>query len=154
MILVDPRVHEGEIGIGEPGSVFKFGAPKWRDNKCSYCGSWSAAEAMRLLKTPGAKFSGTDKTFYKAYIEAPDGFGKFYFRHLRECTPEQLAEFNALSRKCFGLSWKLDDTGTLLGAAPRSNSVYGWQAFGVIGADGEPVFKEGSPRPPGPEFWT
>lgn len=147
---IDPRVHAGE-------RMYAGHHPAWRDDgSCSYCGSISVPEAMRRLRTPGCKFSGTDKTTYKAYIETPDGreagAGKFYFRHLRACAEAELAEFDELARPIFGLSFTLKD-GDILCRYPRTSGFYGWQTSGRIGDDGAPVFDEGSPKAPGPEFW-
>jgi hypothetical protein len=142
---VDPRVHAGEPMY--PG----LGALGWHsDGGCSYCGSLSVPEAIRLLKTPGSQFSGTDKTGYKAYI---GDHQKFYFRHLRASSDAELAEFNVLARKIFGLSFDRPD-GDIRCQYPQGTGFYGWQTFGHIGDDGEPVFHKGSPTPPPMEFWT
>lgn len=143
---VDPRVHAGEPTYGGRTS---FG---WTsDGGCSYCGSLSVPEAIRLLRTPGSQFSGTDKTGYKAYIGDRQ---KFYFRHLRASLDAEFAEFDALSRKVFGLAWSRDAKGDLMVRYPRSGGLYGWQTFGHIGDDGEPVFHDGSPKAPAPEWWN
>ena len=156
MSPVDPRVHDGEPMYGS-------GEPHWRDDgdgSCSYCGSIGVPEAIRRLRTPGVHFSGTDKTTYKVYIELPgyvntrdSGSNKFYTRHLRACTLAELAEFDALSRKIFGLAFDFHEN-DLRCRYPRSSSFYGFQTFGDIGPDGEPVFGDGSPKAPGPEFWS
>lgn len=144
MSSVDPKVHAGEPRYPGRETI------EWRsDGTCNYCGSLSVPEAVRLLRTPGTSFSGTDKTTYKAYI----GEGKFYFRHLQACTDAELAEFDALARKVFGLSFDRVD-GDIRCRYPRTKSFYGWQTFGQIGKDGEPVFHDGSPEPPPAEFWA
>lgn len=140
---VDPRVHAREPRYRDAGLGWTS------DGSCSYCGSLSVPEAVRLLRTPGSQFSGTDKTTYKAYI---GDHRKFYFRHLRACTDAELAEFNELSKKIFGIAWTRED-GHLCGQFPRTVNAYGWQTYGHIGENGEPVFHEASPVPPGPEFW-
>jgi hypothetical protein len=144
---VDPRVHANEPMY--PGHT-QLG---WTDDgTCSYCGSISHTEAIRLLKTPGAHFSGTDKTTYKAYIHEDGKHNKFYFRHLEACTDEELAEFDKLASKTLGLRFDRHE-GAIRVRYPQTRGFYGWQTYGVIGPDGEPVFKEGSPKPPPPEFW-
>lgn len=143
--LVDPRVHAGErIYDGEP--------THWRpDGTCSYCGSRRVPEVVRLLRTPGTYFSGTDKTAYKAYV---GNHHKFYFRHLRACTDADLLEFDALSRKVFGLAWRHLPEGDVGCRFPKTEGFYGWQTWGVIGPDGEPVFDKDAPKPPDAEWWA
>jgi hypothetical protein len=138
-----------------------FGLDKeraWReDGTCSYCGSQSPGKLMELLKLPGTHFSGTDKTFYKLYVEhkehRPRGAGKFYFSHLEELTDEELAEFDAMLRKCFGLHAYRNEKREMRFGCPRSEGFYGWQTWGEIGPDGEPVFEKGAPKPPDAAWW-
>lgn len=144
LIKVDPRVHASE-------PVYRgSGKHHWRkDGTCSYCGSLDFREVMRLLRTPGSQFSGTDKTTYKIYV---GDHRKFYFSHLEACSDEELKEFSELSRKVYGLAFDRHE-GQIRCRYPKGGTFYGWQTYGHIGEDGEPVFAEGSPIPPGEDFW-
>ncbi len=148
--LVDPKVHDGEMRIGSDPMVWEL-----RDGNecCSYCGSLSPEAAMLALQTPGTKFSGTDKTGYKAYIEPAGVFGKFYFRHLRALDQESFSKFSSVIRSIFGWSFERDETGKQHCYSPQSRGFFGFQTWGIIGEDGKPVFGEGSPNPPTEEWW-
>ena len=104
-------------------------------------------EAIQRLKTPGTSFSGCDWKYgfpHKVYI----GHHKFYtVDGLRDAGPEQLAEFDALSRKIFGISFTRDSKGIRY-RAPTTNSFYGWQLYGNIGPDGEPDHSRMEPGKP------
>jgi len=109
------------------------------------------------MRLPGAHFSGTDKIGYKAYLEAPDrtdrGASKFYFRHLRELSDVEFREFAARARKVLGWSFERDG-GEQVCWAPKTTSFYGWQTYGVIGPDGEPVHDKDAPKPMRDEWWA
>ena len=109
---------------------------------CNYCGSISVADAIRLLQKPGTRFSGSDWKYgwpHKFYIEA-EGAIKFYAKHLAQASDAELAEFDRLSRKTFGIAWKRDENGVAF-YSPRGGS-YGWQLSGTIGEDGQPIHEE------------
>lgn len=67
---------------------------------------------------------------------------KFYSKHLKDCTPEVLAQFNELSRKCFGIVWTLDEKG-LRYRCPNTEAFHGWQRYGQIEAGGRITHKDG-----------
>jgi hypothetical protein len=119
--------------------------------------SLSVAQAIAWLSTPGCKFSGADQKYgwpHKFYMTSPTGEpGKLRSESLASATPDELVRFAALSRTIFGVDWYRDPVKGLGYAQPQTSSFYGWQTFGTIGPDGEPVFDEVSPKAPGPEFW-
>jgi hypothetical protein len=125
---------------GTMPSVFKFGQPTWRtDGTCSYCGSISVAEAIRLLEADGTRYSGSDWKYgwpHKFYISNkslnPHAI-KFYNDHLIDATNEELKRFDELSKKYFGISFQKSAEGKLQYAAPRTDSFYGYQRWGVTG---------------------
>lgn len=120
---------------------------------CNYCGSIRPQEAMRRLTTPGCKFSSTDKGGYKFYIDSEQkDFGKLYGAHLEDLTPEELIRWDEISRRVFGMTWKRDEKG-LCWQSPKTGSFYGFQTWGIIAADGLPVFGDGSATPPDDEWW-
>ncbi len=136
------KAHEGEPRYGDRDRVVAFEVRADGREHCNYCGSLSIVEAIKLLKTPGTKFSGSDWKYgwpHKFYIEAQPmhGAGKFYAIHLKDATDAELAEFDALSRSCFGVQWARDENGLKYGA-PRSNEFGGFQLWGVIDANGKP----------------
>jgi hypothetical protein len=106
---------------------------------CRYCGSISVAHAIELLGKPQTSFSGSDWKYgwpHKFYI----GSCKFYAEHLKQSSPEELAAYDAVSRKVFGVAWLRNEKGILF-RAPSSGG-YGWQLAGHIGPDGQPVFAD------------
>lgn len=130
----------------------------WRDRdgyqRCEHCGSLTATEALRRMTTPGCKFSGTDKGGYKFYFTSETGdHGKFYGAHVQDLSREELAAFAAASRRCLGVDWEGKDGAPPVCWMPKSTSFYGWQTWGDIGADGQPVFGDGSPTPPDEDWW-
>lgn len=111
-------------------SPFKLGPIHWRqDETCSYCGSMTAARAIELLKTPGTDYSGADWKYgwpHKFYL----GQKKFYSTHLQDASPEEFAEFNALSDKLLGIKWSIDPEKGL-----GYYCVRGVQRYGVVGEE-------------------
>lgn len=98
---------------------------------CSYCGSLHPDEAVKLLKTPGTRYSGSDWKYsfpHKFYI----GGGKFYVKHLPDAGPSAFEEFAKLSRELFGIGWEKRDGGIFWGA-PHTSSPYGYQRWGAVG---------------------
>lgn len=140
----EERVHGRPLTYTERDGVFT----------CSSCGSLDARVVINLLRTPGTSFSGTDKTTYKAYISPAGKHGKFYFDHLEALGPLELAEASALIRKCLGLEWFRTAEGTLRCRYPKTSGFYGWQTYGTIGEDGEPVFADDAPKPPDDAWWA
>jgi hypothetical protein len=131
---------------------------KWRTRdgheRCDYCGSITPVEALRRMTTPGCKFSGTDKGARKFYFTSETGdHGKFYGEHLEDLSPEELAEWAAVSRRVLGVTWERDENGRLFAQAPKTGHFYGWQVWGDIGVDGAPIFNDGSPVPPSEDWW-
>jgi hypothetical protein len=136
--------------------------------QCSHCNSISIADAIRLLKTPGTRFSGSDWKYgwpHKFYIEPlnPDAdkivevgaqydhgvrtpimgtrkflHFKFYNTHLTGATPEEFLEFSLLSEQVFGIRWDKDEKGIKY-SCPRTKSFYGYQRSGRIGEDLVPI---------------
>ncbi len=64
---------------------------------------------------------------------------KFYNNHLKDASEQEFQEFAELSKKLFQIEWGKDEKGIHY-RAPRSNSTYGFQNYGVVGEDGEPDF--------------
>jgi len=131
---------------------------QWRERdghqRCAHCGSLTPAEALRRMTTPGCKFSGTDKGGYKFYFTGETGdHGKFYGAHLEDLSAEDLAAFAEASRRCLGVHWKHEGSGKPPACfMPKSDSFYGWQTWGKVGPDGQPVFDE-APVPPDEDWW-
>jgi hypothetical protein len=68
---------------------------------------------------------------------------KFYSEHLKHAAEEEFAEFDAVSRKVFGIAFAFaEGKEGLRYYAPRTNNYYGWQTSGTIGEDGTPRFDE------------
>lgn len=74
----------------------------------------------------------------------PHIYGKYYTQNLETASPEELEEFNQLSKKIFGIAWLRDEKGIKY-RAPNVKNFYGWQRYGTIGENGEPVHKDGLP---------
>lgn len=90
---------------------------------------------MELLTTSGTTFSGSDWKYgwpHKVYINGMS----FYTEHFR-FAKDQVA-LDKLLIRCFGLSFMVDDD---KGLAYMSASD-GYQAYGIIGADGNPDFSK------------
>lgn len=101
------------------------------DGRCPYCGSMSTARAIRLLETPGTRYSGSDWKYgypHKFYI----GNGKFYARHLALTGPEEVRRFSILSRDLLGVVYGIDMRGVWYKAP--GGGMYGWQTWGIVGA--------------------
>lgn len=102
----------------------------WRDDDtCSYCGSMTAAEAIRRLKTDGTRYSGADWKYgwpHKFYIETGSHPHKFYNAHLVDASDEEFTEFARLSKLLFDIEWTRDENGPHWRACP------GVQRYGVI----------------------
>ena len=131
----------------------------WRDRdgvqRCDYCGSLSPAEALRRMTTPGCKFSGTDKGGYKFYFTSETGdHGKFYGEHLGELTRDELSAWAEVSRRVLGVDWTFRAGHAPTYSLPNVDSFYGWQTYGVIGPNGQPVHDPDAPSPPSEEWWT
>lgn len=106
------------------------------------------------MTTPGAKFSGTDKGGYKFYFTSEHGdHGKFYGAHLADLNEKELEEWATVSRKVLGVHWVFNQGKGPDCYMPQSNSFYGWQVWGHIGEDGQPVWNDGSPTPPDEDWW-
>lgn len=107
------------------------------------------------MTTPGCKFSGTDKGGYKFYFTSETGdHGKFYGQHLEDLSPEELTAFATASRRCLGVDWKHEGNGKPPSCfMPKSGSFYGWQTWGKVDSDGQPIFDDGAPIPPPEEWW-
>src|SRR5438132_848762 len=101
----------------------------------------SVKEAIGFLKTPGTRFSGSDWKYgwpHKFYIDVPNpeadkeveigresgpGYDRvlmgkkpslhyrFYTKILDAVTPEELAEFDLMTRKIRGIRWMRDEKG-------------------------------------------
>lgn len=122
--------------------IFKFDKAHWEDRngivQCSYCGSLSPQEVIKLLKTPGTDFSGSDWKYgwpHKFYI----GGKKFYNSHLEDMTDEEFKEFSALSQKIFGIEWMKNKEKGVGYRCPKTTGFYGYQRAGKIGEDGNPI---------------
>lgn len=122
---------------------------------CSWCGSLHPDEFLRRLTTPGCSFSGTDKGAYKFYAgaEGKSADDKFYGEHVKDLDESRWSEFDAASRRCLGVAW-VPEGGKLTPLVPRSDSFYGWQTWGRVGPDGNPVHDEHAPTPPDGEWWA
>jgi hypothetical protein len=113
----------------------RFGEPKWRDDgTCSYCGSMTPAEALRLMGTDGTKYSGSDWKYgwpHKFYIsnDAAPAARKFYTTHLSDCTDEELVKFSRMSDQYFGITWGRDQRGVFYKSLPDM------QLWGVVCKD-------------------
>jgi hypothetical protein len=106
------------------------------------------------MTTPGCKFSGTDKGGYKFYFTGETGdHGKFYGQHLEDLSREDLTAFATASRRCLGVNWEYGSDGKLGCSMPKSDSFYGWQTWGRVGPEGQPIFDDGAPVPPSEEWW-
>jgi hypothetical protein len=105
--------------------------------------------------TPGAYFTPFDRKltpevalsvgasgywFLPVMGRFPRVYGKFYNAHLKQVTPEQFAEFDALSRRIFGVAWMME--GNKLAYRVPKVGGSGWQLSGEIGPDGEPIFSD------------
>lgn len=137
--------------------MFGGRTPEWetRDGHecCSYCGSLSPEVVLAALRTPGTKFSGTDKIGYKVYVDVDGYRGKFYLRHARALDDDGLAQFSATFRRVFGWSIERDEKGAQYCRAPQVVGFFGFQTWGRIGDDGAPVFDEHSPKAPADAWW-
>ena len=110
---------------------------------CNFCGSLRVRDAIRLLQTPGTRFSGSDWKYgwpHKFYIDNP-GYYKFYTIHLRDANDTEFELFAKVSRETFGINWVRDEKGIQF-QAPRSRNIGGWQLSGIIGPGGVPHFDE------------
>jgi len=106
------------------------------------------------MTTPGCGFSGTDKGGYKFYFTSETGdHGKFYGQHLEDLSREDLAAFAVASRRCLGVDWRYEGEKPLGCYMPKSGSFYGWQTWGKVGPDGQPLFESGAPVPPSEDWW-
>lgn len=118
--------------------------PKWKevywrhDGCCSWCGSMSVEQAIRLLTTPGTRYSGSDWKYgwpHKFYIHregwknSDDGPHKFYVTHLSDATHADFIQFCALSAKLLGVTFVRRMDGSL-----RYSAVcQGFQTWGTVG---------------------
>lgn len=110
----------------------------WReDNTCSYCGSMTAAEAIKRLKTPGTDFSGADWKYgwpHKFYIGS--GPSKFYNEHLADASDAEFAEFAEIANRFFDVEFTRVD-------GKVKWSAYGnTQRYGLVAADGSPEHRD------------
>lgn len=115
---------------------YRFEEPHWReDGTCSYCGSITPEEAIRLLKIEGTHYSGSDWKYswpHKFYIDNKDANPraiKFYNTHLQDATDEVIAEFCQLSEKYFGITWGRNENGLFYRAIPN---IQRWGTVGKI----------------------
>lgn len=141
-VAADEAAGRTNVHAKAHNPVFKFGKAHWETREegrlhCSYCGSLSPAEAVKLLKTPGTSFSGSDWKYgwpHKFYI----GGTKFYNEHLVDADEATFVEFSDLSAKIFGITWnKHPEKG--LGYKSPKGGFYGYQRAGTIGQIGEPL---------------
>lgn len=143
-------VHGGQWRKRSGGSDETYG----KYERCDHCGSITPQEALRRMTTPGCKFSGTDKGGYKFYFDSEDGdHGKFYGEHLADLSESELAVWAEASRRCLGVDWEYVPGKQPKCWMPKTTSFYGWQTWGKVGDDGQPVFAEGAPTPPDAAWW-
>lgn len=143
-------VHGGQWEKRTGGSDETYG----KYERCKHCGSITPQEALRRMTTPGCKFSGTDKGGYKFYFDSEDGdHGKFYGEHLADLSEAELVAWAEASRRCLGVDWSYRAGTHPTYWAPKVGGFFGWQTWGKVGPDGQPVFDDGAPEPPTEEWW-
>lgn len=147
---------EKEI-VFERREVTEMDESKYDDGfeHCSYCGSITVADMLRLMQTPETHYSGSDWKYgwpHKFYIDAKieprkrntsamyengkETYGysivdkehlKFYSTHLLDATEEQIKEWNEKVMPKLGIEFKFDNEKLMFGA-PNS----GYQTWGNV----------------------
>lgn len=118
--------HKGELPPN-------FTKPHWERRQgvawetCSYCGSMSIDQVLKLLQTPGQAYSGADWKYgwpHKFYF----GSCKFYAAHLQDATPAELVLWQKHGMPALGVAFRQDEDRLEFAAPCR-----GFQSWGVIG---------------------
>ncbi len=100
---------------------------------CCHCGSIDAGSALVALVTNDTQYSGSDWKYgypHKFYFVIP-GFGqaKFYSKHLRDATEDQLILWNRLAHNTVQVTFEFEaETRKMFYRAPYS----GFQSSGVV----------------------
>jgi hypothetical protein len=107
--------------------------PRWVEYQsrpgevCSWCGSISTLEAIRLLTTSGTRYTGSDWKYgypHKFYL----GNHKFYTEHLLDEESDVVERFNAAALLTLNIQFIVDPERGLGWRAPA----HGYQTYGVV----------------------
>ena len=100
--------------------------------RCSYCGSITVTDMLRLLQKPGVRYSGSDWKYgwpHKFYLTTPNGEHlKFYSVHIRDATDAQHFEWLEVAKPLLGVAFYVDPEKRIAYTAVSR----GYQASGVV----------------------
>lgn len=95
-------------------------------------------EAIKLLRTPGTYFSGSDWKYgfpHKFYV----GHDKVYTKDLKLVPDEKVQEFSVLAQEFFGIEFYRQDKQLYWRCEWADCSAMGYQRAGHVGPDGKPI---------------